>query len=597
MSEKKDTENPGNPLFSSTPFNIRDTPLGRPVPNLPGTLTSKFVQIRRRVNFRNMNIQGDGTRAEGADEIVRVQTQGGPSGQLPHFGQVPGTQFGVGPAGRDPPGGANSDRISRDFEDDSMTSVPGAAGELVPPEQIAMIKAMLTKYKDIEAAEAEYQDVQEAVRKTRHELECMNAAGKMREQQLQVLAKQLEDKAKELGPGRIMGARKSVRSQEEDGGKSPPRAPPVNHTVSTGVGQMQMPFSINVVQQAVLPPFEIERGDDPRVFLDNYEKLTVQLPNRARVDGFGAYLRGSASYWATVLERDLKEVMSFNEDGLQSTSWAELKWSKLRAMFEREFAEKRTKEIFRTNQGIGELGLTYFYRMVKVHQQSGLDLNEEQLATLIIEHMADSYRDKFECKDYDSLKKLREDIKFFDDKRQKELVVKRREKRTANLALLETEADDHIEKKNKTAERGADNKHDLQELYTRINSIQQKLDSTNRNVRDRKDYRERSPYQQRDRRQRSPDPRWSRGDDRDRGRGQRGGRSGGSYQRNFRGEYETRKEIKCWTCGKLGSHIGSNCRSGLPINGKRGSGRRTFTRNDVPAIEDTKTENHKGLEK
>ena len=62
--------------------------------------------------------------------------------------------------------------------------------------------------------------------------------------------------------------------------------------------------------------------------------------------------------------------------------------------------------------------------------------------------MNELYLEEFQYKNYDSLPKLREDIKQFDNKRAKDLVSQRlKEKRKAPIALLQSEAETQPEKK------------------------------------------------------------------------------------------------------------------------------------------------------
>jgi len=176
-------------------------------------------------------------------------------------------------------------------------------------------------------------------------------------------------------------------SDEEPEPRPDPRAPTDRTPFSQDRGLMVMTVPIKDV-----PTFSNIKGDDPRVFISKYERLSSSWSNRARVRDFAQYLEGPAADWFSVLEKDLKGVFALDDEGVQSTAWMELTWHKLKSLFEKEFAEDKAKEILKRNQEPGETGLTYFYKMVNLHTLSGLDLTEKQLAALIVQHMQEEYR-------------------------------------------------------------------------------------------------------------------------------------------------------------------------------------------------------------
>ncbi len=264
----------------------------------------------------------------------------------------------------------------------------------------------------------------------------------------------------------------------------------------------------------------------------------------------------------------MKQAFTLDEEGVKSNEWYELSWTELRKLFDKEFAEKKAKEIFRANQKSGETGITYFYRMIKLHQQSKLDLDEEQLATLIIQHMNDTFRYKFDFKNYKSLNKLRNDLRSFDEKRSAELVAKNKDrKRPATLALLEAESDKFEKKKSKYSmdNRGVDRKADLDDLCSRISTLQKQL--SNSTFRGNSDQRREFVR-------------------RDTGRGQGrppGHRSNGGDRRTG---YQPRKHILCYNCNRFGHHVARDCTGTPPERrGWQNRGNREFERKDRPAIE------------
>jgi hypothetical protein len=94
--------------------------------------------------------------------------------------------------------------------------------------------------------------------------------------------------------------------------------------------------------------------------------------------------------------------------------------------------------------------MTFFYKMIKLHQRSQLNLDEGQLATLIISHMTDLYKDKLVGKKFTSLEKFKEVIKLQDERRSRDLAFKNKEKkRTTTVANLMEEAEEHLSKKKK----------------------------------------------------------------------------------------------------------------------------------------------------
>lgn len=52
----------------------------------------------------------------------------------------------------------------------------------------------------------------------------------------------------------------------------------------------------------------------------------------------------------------------------------------------------------KSNHNYGETGLTFYYKMIRLHVRSQLDLDLEQLATILISRMNPIYKTKFNAK-------------------------------------------------------------------------------------------------------------------------------------------------------------------------------------------------------
>jgi len=145
---------------------------------------------------------------------------------------------------------------------------------------------------------------------------------------------------------------------------------------ATGQPSSMGPMFVIFIQQKKLKSFSNLANEDPREFVERYEKLSSQWEDRAKVENFATYLEGAASDWLAVLKFDYTNIITISDDGIQSNSWLGLKWPELRRLFEKEFAEERAKQVFEANQRPGETGLNFFYRMLNLHAQSKLDLTD-----------------------------------------------------------------------------------------------------------------------------------------------------------------------------------------------------------------------------
>jgi len=82
---------------------------------------------------------------------------------------------------------------------------------------------------------------------------------------------------------------------------------------------------VNFIQQKELKSFSNLANEDPREFVERYERLSSQWGDRAKVENFATYLEGAASDWLTVLKFDYTNTMTISDEGIQSNSWLDLK--------------------------------------------------------------------------------------------------------------------------------------------------------------------------------------------------------------------------------------------------------------------------------
>lgn len=190
---------------------------------------------------------------------------------------------------------------------------------------------------------------------------------------------------------------------------------------------------------SAMPSFQNIR-DDPYVFIDKFERLSKTWPERAKVDSFAQFLEEPASSWLVVLQKDHTAELMLDEEGEQSNQWKEMEWEVLKALFLREFAEDRSREVFKRNQKDGELGMSFYYQLINLHSQANLGLDSRELAALIVSHMTPAYREKLEHKVYNDLDRLKVDIKRCDEKRSRKLAEQNKAKRQAAIAAIQVEA-------------------------------------------------------------------------------------------------------------------------------------------------------------
>ena len=544
MSSDQEDNFFGDPIYTSTPGNsltgvgqgeVNFTPFGKPrFYRVPGTRSSKFVTARRKVRFSPPEEEEafHFNMSQHEEEDERRREEDSRNG-----------------------GGEEEDEI--EWDDEKLKQAK---------ECYKVNKDLERQLKELHEARMNMDRERQVQLAEAEKIKLIEAQMIQRRLQLEDIERQLKEQAEQVIPKRVMGARKSGGPTRTpiNPHVNPRTSIPQNNIIGTG-GSGQV-MSLNYIQQPSLTAFEAERGDDPRIFLDKYEKITSTHSDRARVDGFGNYLKGSALDWITVLEKERRSQIDFDESGVASNEWYELKWETLRELFETEFAENRAKEIFRTNQAAGEAGLTYYYKMLKLHQQSGLDMDEEQLATLIIQHMNENYKDHFEFRNYDTLGKLKEDLKRIDAKRKLELGNRAKEKRKANIALLELEADQHLAKKPKVT---VTENNELKELTAKINAIQQQIQA-----------QAQTPTSSNNNAERHNAPRSQnyQGVNRNRnyGSGQRGQNSQGyNNQKNRNGP---KRDGVCYNCQIYG-HFAHECRRPQNQQRSRAGNNRTYNSN------------------
>jgi hypothetical protein len=142
----------------------------------------------------------------------------------------------------------------------------------------------------------------------------------------------------------------------------------------------------------------------------------------------------------------------------------------------REFSETQAKEIFKKSQSDGETGLTFFYKIIQLHARSKLNLDEKQLVTLIVAHMNPLYKSKFQDKVYDSLDKLKDDLKRYDKKRGALLAEAARKQRKVDVSALELEAKQHGKraKRRHSSDSDESDDDDMEELRTHLHALEKR---------------------------------------------------------------------------------------------------------------------------
>ena len=193
-----------------------------------------------------------------------------------------------------------------------------------------------------------------------------------------------------------------------------PLPEPNDREMARAVFESRQNYPMSILPPTALPCFK-SLSDDAYVFMDKYEKLAVGWPDKMKIQYFPQYLEEPALSWFNVERTDRIAEPALDSEGNQSNQWAQMRWLFLKSLFLKEFGESQSKEVFKTRQSDHETGMTFFYKMINLHMRSGVNLDSEQLAALIISNMTIAYRDKFIGKEYRSLESLKKDIKRFDD--------------------------------------------------------------------------------------------------------------------------------------------------------------------------------------
>jgi hypothetical protein len=79
--------------------------------------------------------------------------------------------------------------------------------------------------------------------------------------------------------------------------------------------------------------------------LKEYEKMASFWSEKAKVDYLGQYLEGAATGWRAILENELKEELTYDDQGRKSNRWLDLKWTQLRRQFQKEYLTASTRVI------------------------------------------------------------------------------------------------------------------------------------------------------------------------------------------------------------------------------------------------------------
>ena len=201
---------------------------------------------------------------------------------------------------------------------------------------------------------------------------------------------------------RVEAAKKAYLESEAGSESGESRNDPV-HPVNVP----NHPIRVTVSHSAQLAPFSSLKGEDALGFISKYERMNALEDDRTKIENFGQHLDGPATDWFSVVQLKLKRDLVTDSSGIQSSKWLELTWSDLKAIFEAEFASRKSNALFTRNQAPGETGMTYFYRMQHLYHISNLGLDEATLADIIIMHMTDNYKEKFVGKTFTSIDKLK----------------------------------------------------------------------------------------------------------------------------------------------------------------------------------------------
>jgi len=452
-----DSDRLGRPRFSSTPLSSNQrstgvpqviTPIRRPSIVFPGTFTSRFVHVRRRVTFSRMSGSNPENPVDPPPESENLEDEGNPE-NVDNDGNPENGDNGHNQE--------NSDEWSPEKLEEAKTWYMQREKIVLEREELENIRKSCIKKleEDLEFVDKEREELD------KQKLEFVKIKIDCQKKQKEIDLEKAE-KTRSKSPNVTVRGARPVEPLDHKAHDKSKRASGVDKTINLATqGLMGTPISF--IQVTALTPFSSLRGEDPRVFLDKYERLNSAADDRMKVETFGQYLEGPAADWYSVLRNVKQEEVTYAEEGVQSNRWTEMPWEELKRLFELEFAEEKEKEILSLNQGLSETGLTYFYKMIKLHQRSGLNLDEGQLATLLLARMTDPYREKLEGQKFTSLDKLREAIKLFDERRARKLANKRK----VSISLIEREAEEHLgENSNSTEE----------EIETRISVVRKELE-------------------------------------------------------------------------------------------------------------------------
>lgn len=195
------------------------------------------------------------------------------------------------------------------------------------------------------------------------------------------------------------------------------------------------PMMVAMTQQRSLRSFDGHPSTDAAKFLREYEKVASGWPDNTKLDQFCQYLEGAASDWLEILEHELRNTRCTN-NGVESNRWAELKWERLRRLFQKEFVKETVGELVSCRQQPQESGTRHFFRMCRLHINARVELGDTGLKDLIIERMEEPYKTHFEQRTYNTIEELRVAIRLYDSKRRKILAKKALSKRKSEEEAL-----------------------------------------------------------------------------------------------------------------------------------------------------------------
>jgi len=187
------------------------------------------------------------------------------------------------------------------------------------------------------------------------------------------------------------------------------------------IAQSNMTAVVVIPQELVLDPFNGECDADSREFLRRYETLSLAWPNHQKVNQLGNYLTGAAEQWFSLARCKLRE------------KWNDIDYEVLRSEFLEAFGSSASYDLFEDRQSQKESSISFFFRVMRKMEVSGIQFPNAAKVALIISRMNAEYKSRYgyRVEEFDtpkellkSLKSLERELKY--QKGSEVTVVKRR---------------------------------------------------------------------------------------------------------------------------------------------------------------------------